>query len=258
MCVCVCVCICVCVCVYIYIYIYIYSNWYIYIQTEKMCWCFPFHPNCFRIIPVRINLWQKLLPVVWNVFNQKSRTALDGVKVGQQLILCLPIHPNLNIQLPNESCGMHLSCDTNCLALLAFKPHERINTYKPVPRPPHLTVPFYLMQLINLQDRLARADTRLTVRIFLECHLTVLSVAGDTHSQWQRNWAWSVWWNNTDRGKPKYPEKHMSQRHSVHHWPAIEPGPLQWEAGCYITYVYRIQMNCRSPEIHPATEHSGG
>ena len=38
------------------------------------------------------------------------------------------------------------------------------------------------MQLINLQVRLARADTILTVHIFLVCHLTVLSIAKDTVS----------------------------------------------------------------------------
>jgi len=38
------------------------------------------------------------------------------------------------------------------------------------------------MQLINLQVRLASADTQLTVRIFLVCHLTVLSIGEDTQT----------------------------------------------------------------------------
>jgi hypothetical protein len=37
-------------------------------------------------------------------------------------------------------------------------------------------------------------------------------------------------WNETDRGKPKYSGKNLSQCHFVHHkchmdWPGIEPGP---------------------------------
>jgi hypothetical protein len=43
-------------------------------------------------------------------------------------------------------------------------------------------------------------------------------------------------WNETDKGKPKYSEKNMSQCHFVHHKshmerPGKEPGPLRWEAG---------------------------
>ena len=42
------------------------------------------------------------------------------------------------------------------------------------------------------------------------------------------------WWNDTDRGKPKYSEKHLLQYHSVHHkshmgWPGFEPWSLWWE-----------------------------
>ena len=76
---------------------------------------------------------------------------------------------------------MHLLFDISYVALLTFKSHDIINTYKPAPRPPHLTAPFYSMQLINLQVRLATADTRLTVRILLVCHMTVLSIAKGTH-----------------------------------------------------------------------------
>jgi hypothetical protein len=44
------------------------------------------------------------------------------------------------------------------------------------------------------------------------------------------------WWNDTDRGKPKYSEKHLLQYHSVHHkshmgWPEFEPRSLWWETG---------------------------
>jgi hypothetical protein len=44
------------------------------------------------------------------------------------------------------------------------------------------------------------------------------------------------WWNEIDRGKPKYSEKNLSQCHSVRHkshmdCPGIEPGPPPWEAG---------------------------
>jgi hypothetical protein len=43
-------------------------------------------------------------------------------------------------------------------------------------------------------------------------------------------------WNETDRGKPKYSGKNLSQCHFVYHksrmdWPGIEPGPPRWEAG---------------------------
>jgi hypothetical protein len=43
-------------------------------------------------------------------------------------------------------------------------------------------------------------------------------------------------WNETDRGKPKYSGKNLSQCHVVHHKchmdrPGIEPGPPRWEAG---------------------------
>jgi hypothetical protein len=43
-------------------------------------------------------------------------------------------------------------------------------------------------------------------------------------------------WNEVDRGKPKYSEQNLSQRHFVHHkshmdLPGIEPGPSRWEAG---------------------------
>jgi hypothetical protein len=44
------------------------------------------------------------------------------------------------------------------------------------------------------------------------------------------------WWNEIDRGKPKYSGKILSQCHFVHHkshmdGPGIEPGPPRWEAG---------------------------
>jgi hypothetical protein len=44
------------------------------------------------------------------------------------------------------------------------------------------------------------------------------------------------WWNDTDRGKPKYREKNLSHCHCVHHishmdWPGIERGTPWWEAG---------------------------
>ena len=42
-------------------------------------------------------------------------------------------------------------------------------------------------------------------------------------------------WNETDRGKPKYSRKNLSQYDFVHHksqmdWHGIEPGPPRWEA----------------------------
>jgi hypothetical protein len=45
----------------------------------------------------------------------------------------------------------------------------------------------------------------------------------------------SYWWSHTDRGKPKYYKKTLSQCHFVHHKshmdrPVIEPGLLLWEA----------------------------
>jgi len=38
------------------------------------------------------------------------------------------------------------------------------------------------------------------------------------------------WWNDTERVKQKYPEKHLSQCHFAHYychmtWPGIEAGP---------------------------------
>jgi hypothetical protein len=41
------------------------------------------------------------------------------------------------------------------------------------------------------------------------------------------------WWNDTDRGKPTYSERNVSQGHFVDHkahgdWPGIEPGSSQW------------------------------
>ena len=38
------------------------------------------------------------------------------------------------------------------------------------------------------------------------------------------------WWNDTDRGKPKYWDRNLLQCHFVHRtsdmdWPVIEPGP---------------------------------
>jgi hypothetical protein len=43
-------------------------------------------------------------------------------------------------------------------------------------------------------------------------------------------------WNETDRGRPKYSGKNLSQCHFANHkshvdWPGIEPGPPGWEAG---------------------------
>jgi hypothetical protein len=39
------------------------------------------------------------------------------------------------------------------------------------------------------------------------------------------------WRSDTDRRKPKYWEKHLSQLNSHMDWPGIELKPLQWEAG---------------------------
>ena len=45
------------------------------------------------------------------------------------------------------------------------------------------------------------------------------------------------WWNDTDREKPKYPEKkNLFQCHKVHHkshteWPGMESKPLRYMAG---------------------------
>jgi hypothetical protein len=44
------------------------------------------------------------------------------------------------------------------------------------------------------------------------------------------------WWDEIDRGKPKYSEKNLSQCHFVRHkshtdGPGIEPGPPWWDAG---------------------------
>jgi hypothetical protein len=59
-------------------------------------------------------------------------------------------------------------------------------------------------------------------------------------------WRWLVFfpfflvmehrWNETDKGKPKYSGKNLSQCNFVYHkshmdWPSIEPGPTRWEAG---------------------------
>jgi hypothetical protein len=43
-------------------------------------------------------------------------------------------------------------------------------------------------------------------------------------------------WNETDRGKPKYSWKNLSECHFVYRKshmdrPGIEPGPPRWEAG---------------------------
>jgi hypothetical protein len=44
------------------------------------------------------------------------------------------------------------------------------------------------------------------------------------------------WWDDSDRGNPKYWEKNLSQCQFVHHkfhvdCPGIEPGPPLWQAG---------------------------
>jgi hypothetical protein len=44
------------------------------------------------------------------------------------------------------------------------------------------------------------------------------------------------WWNESDRGKPKYWEKKISQRNFVQHkshmdWPGFETGPPRSETG---------------------------
>jgi len=43
------------------------------------------------------------------------------------------------------------------------------------------------------------------------------------------------WWNEAEKRKPNYWEKHLSQCHFVHHWshmdyPGIELGPPRWKA----------------------------
>lgn len=107
---------------------------------------------------------------VSNVFNQKSRssifTALGVVKVGQKKIIMPPQWSKCGFSIAKWMLRHAPLFDISYLALLVFKTHDRINTYKPVPRPPHLTAPFCLMQPINLQVRITREDTRLTIRIF--------------------------------------------------------------------------------------------
>jgi hypothetical protein len=44
------------------------------------------------------------------------------------------------------------------------------------------------------------------------------------------------WWNEIDRGRLKYSQENLSQRHCVHHKshvgsPGTESGPPRWEAG---------------------------
>jgi hypothetical protein len=44
------------------------------------------------------------------------------------------------------------------------------------------------------------------------------------------------WWNDTERGKPKYTEKNLSQCHFIHHkfhvdWPGIELDTPRQKAG---------------------------
>ena len=51
-------------------------------------------------------------------------------------------------------------------------------------------------------------------------------------NEWMRM---GLWWNDTDRGKPKYFEKIFSLCHFSHNkshvdWPRIEPEPVWWEA----------------------------
>jgi hypothetical protein len=43
------------------------------------------------------------------------------------------------------------------------------------------------------------------------------------------------WWNDTDRRRPKYSQKYLSQSHIAHHkshmdWSGIESEPPRWEA----------------------------
>jgi hypothetical protein len=60
-------------------------------------------------------------------------------------------------------------------------------------------------------------------------------------SEWMNDWM-NEWtnierlWTDTDKGKPKYSEKNLSQFHFVHHksqlaLPGIKPRPPRWEAG---------------------------
>ena len=45
------------------------------------------------------------------------------------------------------------------------------------------------------------------------------------------------WWNDTERGKPKYSDKTLYQCHFIHHksqkdWPGLEPGLLRTATNC--------------------------